>query len=343
MRNLNLIFFFLLCVGSLFGQTVVSERTAELVNGNYEITGSATITEYDDGTATLSLSEDFDTPQGPDVRVYLNDQLNPNGATELVNLATISHFSGALTVDIPAGTDLEVNNQLVFYCFAFSQLWASGQFGEPVNPMPMDTCEASLTATFAWVTQIDLCTAVSGDTAIFVQNNIDVAPGETYAFLLTDTNEVVLEVVLDSLYTITPGMVSPLRFYGISYMGELNAAIGQNRLNTTATDCYIHSGGNIFLTVDPSGACEPSRVNEQLSNETQLFPNPVTNQLTIDFPTTFNLASIHVYDMTGKELLAQKAFGNRMQLNTTQLATGQYLLLATDDQGQQLRKRFVKK
>jgi len=46
------------------------------------------------------------------------------------------------------------------------------------------------------------------------------------------------------------------RIYGIHFDGILNPAIGQNRLQTTATECFEHSNSTIFGTITKN-ACIP--------------------------------------------------------------------------------------
>lgn len=344
MNRILLILTAVLLLSNLSAQLVIGERSAELEEANYAITGTATILEYDDGTVSFVLSDDFDTPEGPDVRVYLNSDFTTNVAVELANLSTLDHFSGALTLEVPAGTDLDLNDKVVFYCFAFSQLWATGTFGDPVNPNPMnnDTCQASLTATEGWLTQVDLCTSMDGDQSVALKNNIGVSPGEKYAFLLTDTNEVLLEVTLDSVYTFTDGMSSPLRIYGVSYRGALNTVIGMDRQETTAADCYIHSGEDLFLTVNPQGSCPPSSVNELLSAQTRLFPNPSGDYIQLEYPANFQAKSLVVYNRLGQEVLHFNGQLTSQRLDVGQLPEGQYLLIVRDEAGVQLHKPFIK-
>ncbi|PHI19524.1 hypothetical protein CEQ90_12560 [Lewinellaceae bacterium SD302] len=346
MRNIYLFVLLSLFAGQLLSQTVIAERTAELEDAGYVIEGTAVIREYDDGSITLSLSDDFETPAGPDVRIYLNDQLNPNSAVELVNLSTINHFNGAITLDVPAGTDLEENSNIVFYCFAFNQLWASGAFGDPVDPNPMmgDTCQQSLTATFAWVTNVEICGNDGEADPILLLNNIDVDPGDNYAFLLTDTNEVLLEVIVDSIYDFEGKGLGKMRIYGVSYVGELSPQIGQDRMMTTASECFIHSGGNLFLTVDMGAACAPSSLNEVLTKQTRLYPNPVIDLLTIELPANYSAEQLIIHDLNGRVVRQQvlEATQTKLQTSVDGLTGGQYVLSISGAEGL-LVKRFVVK
>lgn len=341
MRLLTTLTLFLLSLLTLAAQTVIGERTAELMPENYAITGTATILEYDDGSATLTLSEDFDTEFGPDVWIYLSESLSVSGAVALANLSDLNHFSGELTLDVPAGTDLDANDHVVFYCLAFTQLWASGQFGEPSNPnpAPVDTCRASLTATTDWVTELNLCVSDNGPQTVVLRNNLGEAPGDDYAYLLTDSNEVLLEVVLDSQYVFTELMTSTFRIYGLSYRGTLDAAIGQHRSLTTADTCAIHSGADLFLTVNTVSACFSNVYDEQLAAQTRLYPNPATDQVNLIIPSDFRLRSVSLFDPLGRRVLTSTTIdATAPGLDVSGLPAATYRLLAEGLDG----RRFVK-
>lgn len=344
MRHLFTFLVFTTALIGLQAQLIIGERSAELMEANYAITGTATILEYDDGTVTFTLSEDFTTPQGPDVWIYLNDAPNAVSAVALVNLSNINHFSGELVLDVPPGTDLDANSTVVFYCLAFNQLWATGEFGEVTNPnpMPIDTCEASLVATDNWVTEVAVCLDTPDSNSVAIKNNINVSVGEEYVFLMTDTNEVVLEAVTDSFYNFSNTPVGTYRFYGVSYRGNLDVAIGAARQNTTASECLIHSGDELFLTVEVFQSCLPSSVNELLSARTNVYPNPVSSQLSIDLPANFETQMISVLSLNGVTLIRRTAdpLAPRLHLATSALAAGTYVLVIQGKEGV-IRKPFV--
>jgi len=71
-------------------------RTTDLRPENYSIAGDAILEAYDDGSLKLRLSDDFTTPRGPDVRIYLGTGSTLDGGVEIVNLSTINHFSNPI-------------------------------------------------------------------------------------------------------------------------------------------------------------------------------------------------------------------------------------------------------
>jgi len=127
-------FLFLLLVGITTvstAQTVVNSRTASLIPGGYEISGSAIVEELCNGALRLRLDDAYNTPAGPDVRIFLSDDpIETNNAIEIVNIGSdgdgINHFSGELTVDVPEGVSIDQYDYVVFVCVAFNLHWASG-------------------------------------------------------------------------------------------------------------------------------------------------------------------------------------------------------------------------
>jgi len=446
---LSSLFCFSFFVATLSAQEVVAERIADLLPENYTITGQAFLRSFDDGSVLLSLSEDFDTPIGPDVRILLGSTTELDGAVEIVNLSTLNHFSGELEIPLQ-GIEINDYDVIIFYCVSFNQLWASGNFGEPVQDggggeeymcsdnatattnwvtlvdvcpddavadslelrnnigasvldhyafLLTDTnevlleviqdsfynfegsgsatlrvyginydgelnavigahrmqttatgcyahssadlfltvtknncvvafeCQESLTATFAWVTNVDNCSTDGEADEILIQNNIMTPPGENYVFLLTDTNEVLLETIMDSVYNFEGRGTEDLRVYGLSYDGELSPAIGENRMNTTASNCYIHSGGNLFLTIHQTAACPTTVIDPVLSAQIAAYPNPATDRITVSWPVDFSPDQISVIDQFGRVVSQMTLAPNvsSQSINTTGLPAGIYL------------------
>lgn len=250
---------------ALSAQEVVSERISNLNPENYEIEGDAILRTYDDGRLELSLTDDFDTPQGPDVRIYLNTSTSLGGI-EIVDLSSINHFSGAYSVDVPSGVDIEDYDFIVFFCVAFNQSWASGQFGETTIIGGGFECLDSSTSASEGANSVSVCPTETTASVIFT-NSINAAAGENYAYLITDENDVLQHVVTTNSFDFAGSGESPQRVYGVSYAGELNAPIGANRLQTTAADCIQHSSGTEYLTVLKNG-CDSYECRDQATATT---------------------------------------------------------------------------
>ena len=159
-KNVLLGAMLLLSLPSL-AQTVVSFREAPLMgSGQYFLNGTAIIEELDNGSFQFRLSSDYSTNSGPDVQIYLTNNSNFSTPVDLngtlfvedignepgPNQPGISHFSGALTKELPTLTSLSDFDHVVFVCFRFGQLhWGNGSFGNLLT----DIEEGDLTEQFS--------------------------------------------------------------------------------------------------------------------------------------------------------------------------------------------------
>ncbi len=240
---------------SVYSQTVALQRTSELMPQIYQIEGQAFLEELSDGSLTLRLSEDFDTPPGPDVRILLGNSLSQNGSQEVINLSTIGHFNGARTFDVPANIDIEDFDRILFFCVNFQQFWASGSFGDVVDlngGTPI--CEESTVSISDGSSQMDICPTDTVDDIIFFNNSLG-SSGSNYAYLITDGNNILQEVVTGESYDFSGSSTATQRVHGLHYDGTLMPMIGSDRLQTTATDCFVHSENTGFVTITKTGTC----------------------------------------------------------------------------------------
>lgn len=425
MKKLFILTFCTLCISlPIFSQEVVLHRISDLMPRGYAIEGDAFLEELSDGVLNLRLSDDFSTPRGPDVRILLSNELSLNGAVEIVNLTTINHFNGGITLQVPDSIQIDDFDFILFFCVQFNQFWASGTFGEASIPndgsgfmcqesivslfngnqigelCPTDSrsdsvsfinslgassenyaylitdeneilqavvegniydfdgsgsaiqrvygihfedtlnpaigenrlqttasgcfthsaakdfvtirktgfcfdtfeCMNSLTATTDWVTVVDICSNDSLEDLIPLKNNLFIPPGEHYAYLITDTNEIVQEVVQDSVYNFEGSEASVRRVYGIHFDGTLDAAIGSNRLETTATGCYTHSGGNLFLTINTTAGCMTTSLKplELLEQGIDIFPNPSHGTFSIRYGDNADIKQVRIFGARGE-------------------------------------------
>ena len=261
MKNiLTCLAFFFVAGTSLFAQDVVSHRISDLQNERYVIEGQAIIEQLSDGSSRLRLSEDYDTPWGPDVRILLNNSVSSAGAFEVVNLTAINHFDGALTVDLPAGFDIERFDFIVFFCVSFNQLWASGQFGEVIGNSG-SICKESSTFGASGASVYDICPNDGTSDVLSFSNSINLNAGAEYVYLITDENEIVIDYTDQDFYNFEGSSSAINRVYGMNFNGNRDIRIGEHRLASSSDGCFEHSNANEFLTVTKN-RCEPDFVCE---------------------------------------------------------------------------------
>ena len=251
-------------------QTIVNSRTSVLQRGDYSISGNAILEELSDGKVQLRLDDDFATPAGPDVRVFLSDNPNStNNGVEVADIGTggggINHFSGAITFNVPAGTGIDDFDFIVFYCVAFRQHWASGNFGATEGSgggngdemPPAFECQETIAATTNWATEVTICENDGEADVIPLLNTLMIPAGDNYAYIITDGNNRIEKVILEAAYDFEGSGLGINRVYGVSYDGTLNYTIGSPFTSITADGCAILSDNALFLTVTKED-CTPA-------------------------------------------------------------------------------------
>ena len=303
MRQLTGTLILLLIATMSFAQSVDFERQAPLMPELYMINGTAFLEELSNGDLQLRLSDNFSTPAGPDVRILLNDAVSGSGGTEIVNLSTIGHFSGGLTVDVPSSVAIDDYDYIVFFCVNFGQLWASGEFGPVVNLGSSPVCEDSDVENANGPNSVDICPTDGNSDFIDFENTLGLDAGNEYAYLITDDNEVLQTVITNADgYDFEGSSFDEQRVYGVHYFGALNPVIGQDRMNTTASECYEHSSSTDFITVT-KGSCPVCDMSDVFTitgdNEVDICPSDGNSDIVL-FDNSLGLlaGSEYVYLIT---------------------------------------------
>ncbi len=99
----------------------------EFIEKRYKIEGTVAIDVVDNQTR-ITLSDDFKTKNGPDLKVFLTkkpvadlngDEVVPEG----LKLGVLKSNKGGQTYIIPADVDLSEYESIVIHCEAFTVLW----------------------------------------------------------------------------------------------------------------------------------------------------------------------------------------------------------------------------
>lgn len=85
----------------------------------HDVVGRALLIEKD-GQEILRF-EDFETINGPDLRIYLSSEL---GVEDAVALGAIRATRGNVNYEVPPGTDTAKYNKVLIWCYAFSILFS---------------------------------------------------------------------------------------------------------------------------------------------------------------------------------------------------------------------------
>ena len=250
-----------------YAQTIINTRSSVLQPGGYTISGMAFLEEFDDGSLQLRLDENFETPPGPDVRIFLSDDPNSTqNAIEIQDIGVgrggINHFSGAISFDVPAGIGINQFDFIVFYCVDFRQHWASGSFGDVLGGnnnggAPTFQCQETIAATTNWGTEATICVNDGEPDVIPLLNTQMIPAGDNYAYIITDGNDLIEKVIFEGNYDFEESGLGINRVYGVSFESNLNYTIGSSLNSITADGCIILSDNNIFLTVTKED-CTPA-------------------------------------------------------------------------------------
>lgn len=104
----------------------VTFKTGSFQNINYMTSGAVELAQKD-GDQFVMFGDDFSTPNGPDLVVYLTKNTAPSTRDDVANgltLGPLKSLNGKQVYDIPAGTDTSQFNSVTIHCRAFNVPWS---------------------------------------------------------------------------------------------------------------------------------------------------------------------------------------------------------------------------
>ena len=112
-------------------------------------------------------------------------------------------------------------------------------------------------------------------------------------------------------------------------------------LSWLPTENHIQSGNN--LVVDPN----PEKIKPLTDNPVRsikIYPNPVTNHLTLSFDKTLENATVRVYDQNAKSIfLSEDQDGKTLDLDISEFPKGNYLINVEDNHYNYYSSKFIRK
>ena len=144
--------------------------------------------------------------------------------------------------------------------------------------------------------------------------------------MITDENEILKEVVLDSVYNFEGSGVENQRVYGMSYDGELDIVLGEHRMQTSASNCFIHSGSNLFLTIQSTAACVTSTSELDFSNSVRIYPIPSPDFINVEVSKEFKDGTVTIYNLLGALMMRKEVSADHLSINLSNFANGDYLI-----------------
>ncbi|MCO4807514.1 MAG: T9SS type A sorting domain-containing protein [Flavobacteriales bacterium] len=119
---------------------------------------------------------------------------------------------------------------------------------------------------------------------------------------------------------------------------------GPNGYTASSQDVSGLEEGEYTVVVTDENGCDTSRlflietngINDLETTRVHVFPNPANNEVVIE--SNITLQSLQIMDLLGNVVSNQPLDGTKVELNTTDLNSGLYMLRITTNSGSQLKK-----
>ncbi|MSU74988.1 MAG: hypothetical protein EXS55_00505 [Candidatus Magasanikbacteria bacterium] len=101
-------------------------RAGKFTRLNYMTDGNASLM-IKDGKNYVVLGDDFKTPNGPDLQIYLTKNTAPSSRADIkagLNLGKLKSITGQQTYELPANLTLTDYNAITIHCEAFNVPWS---------------------------------------------------------------------------------------------------------------------------------------------------------------------------------------------------------------------------
>jgi len=170
-----------------------------------------------------------------------------------------------------------------------------------------------------------------------------------YAFVVTDDNNVILDIPQGNVVDFEGAPAGTCRVWGLSFTGEVIAEAGDDAAAVDLTDGCFELSDN-FVEVVRDTACAPTGLNDNdfPASEITLAPVPANDKVNISFVTSGSIApvtNITVFDYAGK-VVFQSSYNttqgeNIITLGLEGYASGLYFI-SLENNGQFANRKFVK-
>ncbi|MEM7660431.1 MAG: T9SS type A sorting domain-containing protein, partial [Bacteroidota bacterium] len=199
-----------------------------------------------------------------------------------------------------------------------------------------DSVDGGMVAEVGGVDTVNVCLADTTSGSGIVRFESSAAAGPNFAYVVTDTEGVILGLPPGNSVDFAPAGVGECWVWGLSYSGEVTAQVGDTATAVSlTTGCYDLSDEFVVVFRDSMGpGCVTSIADELSLEDFRLAPNPATDQVSISFwqAEALNQATVvTLYNLAGQQLQVQRLslFGQgtqEFQLSVADLSQGMYLL-----------------
>jgi hypothetical protein len=257
----------------------------------------------------------------------------------VLNYNTDDAVTTANSVGCPGGDNAWVRNFVVAdFTLPASYELTSGTFG--VQSVET-TVDEDIIVNIYTTTDIDFPTSLAG---------ASLAGSQTVTVPMTTTVPSIINFTFDTPVAIPDGTMAII----VEVQSDLGESffIGGTAGETTdgwlkSTECGVTEyttpaaisfpDAHFYITVTAEVAT--ANINDNLASITNIFPNPISNELNISLPTSIEINSAILFDVLGKNTGIKLENG---VMDTTNLSAGIYFLNIKTDSGE-LTQKVIKK
>ncbi|MEL6987395.1 MAG: T9SS type A sorting domain-containing protein, partial [Bacteroidota bacterium] len=185
---------------------------------------------------------------------------------------------------------------------------------------------------------IDIC--VGDGNPDFIEFKAIAESNTPYTFVVTDVNNMVLEVLENSFQNFEGAGEGVCRVYGVAYTGSLADLPGNNITNIDLSDdCYNLSIDYITINRFTSGpTCNTSTVDLEGIQYFKVFPNPSNGIVKISNESNLQIDNIEFINQLGQTQLLNS---NQTSFDLSHCKNGVYYLRIHSEKGVQTSKLLI--
>lgn len=342
---------------------VLAERSETLDGGELSTLDGETVVHTCPGNDIADLVIVLTTSADTNYRYVITDTFNtiivPNINNNIIDfdpaLPGVCRIFGISFQDdfLPDFGDNVFSDELSSRCAAVSSNYITVIREEP---------DGKTVATDTGATEVSL-NVVDGqaDVVNFTNTAVD---GMPYAYLITDENNLVLNVVTGSSADFEGADLGICRVWGLAYTGDLIVEAGDDAaIDTLSTDCFDLSDNFILVNrgesfvpgvdhidqsslVQAAGAAQDKQIQNRLS--LLIAPNPARSTINLFYDLSGEVqetSALQVFSLTGQLLqqirLASAPGENNYQLDISELPKGTYAIVFSN--GKMIERQLLVK
>ena len=150
--------------------------------------------------------------------------------------------------------------------------------------------------------------------------------GANFVFIITEEDGTILDILDGNTADFEGAPAGICHVYGFSYYGDIVGDAGDNVDDLASTEGCSQISEN-FVIIDR----QPVGVDENLIGNLEIWPNPASQTLNIQLPSTLRVGQLSIYNAQGQNVWTDSINGSgNLQVDVSHLAKGAYHLHLTN-------------